>query len=160
MTTFILLWPLRAALLLRNVYARVVCCNIAVDGINRVRAHPQSQLQFGTKSGADHFRIILPISTKTLQIPANPPTTRKNHRGMGVPRAAAARKALGFITSLRPSRAETRRKPLLRGRLSRLRDVMESIHPHPTLSETVMESAELAYGGATHVAKPRKAAPK
>jgi dihydrolipoamide dehydrogenase len=38
------------------------------------------------------------------------------------------------------------------------RDVMESIHPHPTLSETVMESAELAYGGATHVAKPRKAA--
>ena len=40
------------------------------------------------------------------------------------------------------------------------RDVMESIHPHPTLSETVMESAELAYGGATHVAKPRKVAPK
>jgi dihydrolipoamide dehydrogenase len=40
------------------------------------------------------------------------------------------------------------------------RDVMESIHPHPTLSETIMESAELAYGGATHVAKPRKAAPK
>jgi len=36
------------------------------------------------------------------------------------------------------------------------RDVMESIHPHPTLSETVMESAELAYGGATHVARPRK----
>jgi len=36
------------------------------------------------------------------------------------------------------------------------RDVMESIHPHPTLSETVMESAELAYGAATHVAKPRR----
>jgi dihydrolipoamide dehydrogenase len=36
------------------------------------------------------------------------------------------------------------------------RDVMESIHPHPTLSETVMESAELAYGGATHVMKPKK----
>jgi dihydrolipoamide dehydrogenase len=36
------------------------------------------------------------------------------------------------------------------------RDVLESIHPHPTLSETVMESAELAYGAATHVAKPRK----
>ncbi len=38
------------------------------------------------------------------------------------------------------------------------RDVMESIHPHPTLSETIMESAELAYGAATHVAKPRKVA--
>jgi dihydrolipoamide dehydrogenase len=37
------------------------------------------------------------------------------------------------------------------------RDLMESIHPHPTLSETVMESAELAYGAATHVARPRKA---
>ena len=36
------------------------------------------------------------------------------------------------------------------------RDVLESIHPHPTLSETVMESAELAYGAATHVGKPRK----
>lgn len=38
------------------------------------------------------------------------------------------------------------------------RDVLESIHPHPTLSETIMESAELAYGAATHVARPRKAA--
>jgi dihydrolipoamide dehydrogenase len=38
------------------------------------------------------------------------------------------------------------------------RDVLESIHPHPTLSETVMESAELAYGAATHVARPRKVA--
>ena len=38
------------------------------------------------------------------------------------------------------------------------RDVLESIHPHPTLSETVMESAELAYGAATHVGRPRKAA--
>ena len=38
------------------------------------------------------------------------------------------------------------------------RDVLESIHPHPTLSETVMESAELAYGSATHVGRPRKAA--
>jgi dihydrolipoamide dehydrogenase len=38
------------------------------------------------------------------------------------------------------------------------RDVMESIHPHPTLSETIMESAELAYGGATHLAPRKKAA--
>jgi len=38
------------------------------------------------------------------------------------------------------------------------RDMLESIHPHPTLSETVMESAEMAYGSATHMAKPRKAA--
>jgi dihydrolipoamide dehydrogenase len=36
------------------------------------------------------------------------------------------------------------------------RDVLESIHPHPTLGETVMEAAELAYGAATHMAKPRK----
>jgi dihydrolipoamide dehydrogenase len=37
------------------------------------------------------------------------------------------------------------------------RDVLETIHPHPTLSETVMESAELAYGAATHMARPRSA---
>ena len=37
------------------------------------------------------------------------------------------------------------------------RDVAESIHPHPTLSETIMESAEIALGGATHLGKPRKA---
>jgi len=37
------------------------------------------------------------------------------------------------------------------------RDIAESIHPHPTLSETVMESAELAMGSATHLAKPKKA---
>lgn len=40
------------------------------------------------------------------------------------------------------------------------RDVLESIHPHPTLTETVMESAELAYGAATHVGRPRKPAGK
>jgi dihydrolipoamide dehydrogenase len=40
------------------------------------------------------------------------------------------------------------------------RDILESIHPHPTLSETVMESAELAYGSATHVGRPRKPAGK
>lgn len=36
------------------------------------------------------------------------------------------------------------------------RDVAESIHPHPTLSETIMESAEMAYGSATHVVRPKK----
>ena len=39
------------------------------------------------------------------------------------------------------------------------RDLMETIHPHPTLSETVMESAELAYGGtATHLGAKKKVA--
>ncbi len=37
------------------------------------------------------------------------------------------------------------------------RDVLESIHPHPTLSETVMESAEMAYGNATHTVAKKKA---
>jgi dihydrolipoamide dehydrogenase len=35
-------------------------------------------------------------------------------------------------------------------------DVKLSIHPHPTLSETVMESAEVFFGQATHVYRPRK----
>ena len=38
------------------------------------------------------------------------------------------------------------------------RDLLETIHPHPTLSETVMESAEMAYGSATHMAKPKRLA--
>ncbi len=38
------------------------------------------------------------------------------------------------------------------------RDIADSIHAHPTLSETIMESAELALGAATHVAKPKKVA--
>jgi dihydrolipoamide dehydrogenase len=38
-----------------------------------------------------------------------------------------------------------------------VRDVADSIHPHPTLSETIMEGAELALGNATHIAKPKKA---
>lgn len=32
-------------------------------------------------------------------------------------------------------------------------DLSLTIHPHPTLSETIMESAELFYGGATHFKK-------
>ncbi|HEY3883756.1 MAG TPA: NAD(P)/FAD-dependent oxidoreductase, partial [Vicinamibacterales bacterium] len=36
------------------------------------------------------------------------------------------------------------------------RDVAMTIHPHPTLSETVMESAEVFFGTATHVYRPKK----
>jgi dihydrolipoamide dehydrogenase len=35
-------------------------------------------------------------------------------------------------------------------------DLALSIHPHPTLSETMMESAEVFFGQATHVYKPTK----
>ena len=37
-------------------------------------------------------------------------------------------------------------------------DVAASIHPHPTLSETVMEAAETVHGQATHLytSKPAK----
>ena len=36
-------------------------------------------------------------------------------------------------------------------------DLSRSIHPHPTLSETLMESAEVLFGTATHIYKrPRK----
>ena len=35
-------------------------------------------------------------------------------------------------------------------------DVKLSIHPHPTLSETLMESAEVFFGQATHVFKPKR----
>ncbi|HOE96780.1 MAG TPA: dihydrolipoyl dehydrogenase, partial [Candidatus Sumerlaeota bacterium] len=31
------------------------------------------------------------------------------------------------------------------------RDVADTIHPHPTLSETLMEAAELYFGQATHM---------
>ncbi|PIQ85620.1 MAG: dihydrolipoyl dehydrogenase [Candidatus Omnitrophica bacterium CG11_big_fil_rev_8_21_14_0_20_45_26] len=36
------------------------------------------------------------------------------------------------------------------------RDLAESIHPHPTLSETLMESAEMFYGYATHTYAPKR----
>ncbi|HYU46929.1 MAG TPA: dihydrolipoyl dehydrogenase [Terriglobales bacterium] len=36
-------------------------------------------------------------------------------------------------------------------------DVAMTIHPHPTLSETVMESAEIFYGQATDIYRPKKA---
>jgi dihydrolipoamide dehydrogenase len=36
------------------------------------------------------------------------------------------------------------------------RDVAMTIHPHPTLSETVMESAEVFFGTATHVYRPKR----
>jgi dihydrolipoamide dehydrogenase len=35
-------------------------------------------------------------------------------------------------------------------------DVELSIHPHPTLSETVMEAAGVFYGYSTHVYRPRR----
>ena len=38
------------------------------------------------------------------------------------------------------------------------RDIAESVHPHPTLSETLMEAAEVFYGTATHTLTPRREA--
>ena len=35
-------------------------------------------------------------------------------------------------------------------------DIALSIHPHPTLSETIMESAEVFFGTSTHVYRPKK----
>lgn len=37
-----------------------------------------------------------------------------------------------------------------------VRDLTESVHPHPTLGETMMNAAELFYGTATEIYKPRK----
>ena len=37
-----------------------------------------------------------------------------------------------------------------------VQDLKLSIHPHPTLSETVMEAAESFFGQSTHIYKPRK----
>lgn len=36
------------------------------------------------------------------------------------------------------------------------RDVALSIHPHPTLSETIMEAAEVFYGTSTHIYRPKR----
>ncbi len=36
------------------------------------------------------------------------------------------------------------------------KDVALTIHPHPTLSETIMESAEVFYGTSTHVYRPKR----
>jgi dihydrolipoamide dehydrogenase len=38
-------------------------------------------------------------------------------------------------------------------------DIRMTIHPHPTLSETLMESAEVFFGHATHVYRPKKKNP-
>ncbi|HYT53535.1 MAG TPA: dihydrolipoyl dehydrogenase, partial [Verrucomicrobiae bacterium] len=35
------------------------------------------------------------------------------------------------------------------------RDIADSVHPHPTLSETLMEAAESFYGTATHTLSRR-----
>jgi len=35
-------------------------------------------------------------------------------------------------------------------------DIGLTIHPHPTLSETVMESAEVFFGTSTHVYRPKR----
>jgi dihydrolipoamide dehydrogenase len=37
-----------------------------------------------------------------------------------------------------------------------VRDVVDTIHPHPTLSETVMNAAEVFLGTATEIYKPRR----
>jgi dihydrolipoamide dehydrogenase len=41
-----------------------------------------------------------------------------------------------------------------------VRDLAESVHPHPTLSETLMEAAESFYGTATHTYSRRAQDPE
>jgi dihydrolipoamide dehydrogenase len=40
------------------------------------------------------------------------------------------------------------------------RDVAETIHAHPTLSETIMEAAETAFGQATHIYRAKRSEPR
>ncbi|MEQ1906476.1 MAG: dihydrolipoyl dehydrogenase [Pirellulaceae bacterium] len=40
-----------------------------------------------------------------------------------------------------------------------IRDVTESVHPHPTLSETLMNAGEVFFGTATEIYKPKKKSP-
>lgn len=40
-----------------------------------------------------------------------------------------------------------------------VRDLSESVHPHPTLSETLMNAAEVFLGTATEIYKPKRTAP-
>ncbi len=35
-------------------------------------------------------------------------------------------------------------------------DLKLTIHPHPTMSETIMESAESFFGSSTHIYRPKK----
>ena len=37
-----------------------------------------------------------------------------------------------------------------------IKDVLKSVHPHPTMTETVMEAADLVFNTATHFYKPRR----
>lgn len=39
---------------------------------------------------------------------------------------------------------------------AQVKDLSLSVHPHPTLSETVMEAAEAFYGHSTHIYRPKK----
>ena len=39
---------------------------------------------------------------------------------------------------------------------AKVSDIAQTIHPHPTISETMMEAAEVFYGMSTHVYRPRK----
>ena len=36
------------------------------------------------------------------------------------------------------------------------KDIALTIHPHPTISETVMESAEVFFGTSTHIYRPKR----
>ena len=40
-----------------------------------------------------------------------------------------------------------------------VKDLAETVHPHPTLSETLMEAAELFYGTSTHALSRKRPAP-
>ena len=61
---------------------------------------------------------------------------------------------LGTVVKLRKL-LQDRRIRMTRGSVE---DLAESIHPHPTLSETLMESAEMFFDHATHAAPRRKRA--
>jgi dihydrolipoamide dehydrogenase len=37
-----------------------------------------------------------------------------------------------------------------------MRDIVETVHPHPTLSETLMNAGEVFFGTATEIYKPRR----
>ena len=56
-----------------------------------------------------------------------------------------------------PGAGELLAEGVLAGEMAALAsDLKMTIHPHPTLSETLMESAEVFFGQSTHVYRPRR----
>ena len=144
----------------------------------RVGRRGHRRPQGGLRAASDSRRRLHRSRNRLVRTDRDPGARKKTapSKSSAIPWAASGRATTSTATTASPSSSSIRKRNGFSASASRASDAGEmiaegvlavemaataadltlTIHPHPTLSETVMEAAEVFFGQSTHLYRPKK----